>query len=121
MARFRFDFRRVFRRVGNAEIDAMARDVAALPRPKVGGRAGGSLFDKIRKLKPRIRVWGYVIPYASLRQAFWWLLNGAVRRKSRQVARPVPDRSAEFVATLREEVRVSASEQVAKFDRMAVA
>ena len=117
----RLDFRKVFRRVGRAELDSLANAVAALARPVVGGRAGGSIVDAIRKMKPRIRAWGYVLPLSDLGQSFWWLLNGAIRRQSRQPGRPVPDRNAEFAATLSEELARSAAEQLSAFDRSVAA
>lgn len=121
MAKVRLDFRKVFRKVGRADLEALASDVAALPRPKAGGRAGGEIVAKIRKLKPRVRVWGYVLNLASLRQAFWWLLNGASRPASKQEARPVPDRRAEFSRMALDEMSVSAAEQLSAVDRSVVA
>lgn len=130
----RFDFRPVFRRSARAELAAMAEDVAALLSPKAGGRAGGSLVEKILKLKVRLRAWGYVLPYAELGQAFWWLLNGATRGSagtgkkghvrgtgSTQEARPVPDRSSQFAQPLAEELGKSAAAQIQKIDDTTVA
>ena len=107
--RIRLDFRKAYRKVAKLEIAAMASDV------------GRSFAGAVRKLRARIRVWGYVVPYASLGQKFWWFLNGAVRPGSKQPARPVPNRSAEFAKALLDEVGLSAAEQLQAADRSVAA
>lgn len=114
---FKLDFRPVFRRLARAELDAFANAIAALPRPKVGGRAGGSLFDEIRKMKPRLKRWGYVLPYWEFGQKLWWLIHGANRARSTQPARgPLPDRDAEFAQTLGDELEAKAASLFARAD-----
>lgn len=131
---FKLDFRAAFRRVARAEIDAFANAVANLLRPKVGGRAGGTLVDEILKMKPRIKRWGYVLPYWEFGQKLWWLIHGATRSRSGtgttgkirntgsvQPARPIEDRSAEFADTLAENVEARAAELFARADAALVA
>lgn len=88
MAIFRLDFRPIFRAHGKRDRDAYANavSVAAVSSP---GRGGG-IHREIRKLRVRVRRWGYVIPFSEIGQKLTWLLGGALRaRQGRQRPRPV--------------------------------
>lgn len=72
----------------------------------------GELVRRARSLKPKVRRWGYQVPFHLLGQLVTWLTRGTVERAKRKTgqstgrlqARPLPDRDEERAQELADEL-----------------
>lgn len=107
----RLDFRPVYRQHAKRELDAYARDIESSRPPERGGKPGGSLAAKVRRLRPKLKRWGYVIPYHQLGQLLTWFVRG----KRGQPPRPV--NVSTNVADLSSDLQARAVQQFEDVDR----
>jgi hypothetical protein len=107
-------FRPVFRRFAKRDIDAYAQAVAATSPGKAGGLPGGSIIARLRALKPRIKRWGYVVPFHEVGQILWWRNKGASRWGGTNLQPPRPANVEAGDEALAAELSVEIQEAAAK-------
>lgn len=77
--------RPLFRATAKDEQERYAQAIEAAPPSVETFPTGGSLARAVRKLRPKITRWGYVMPYHLLGQKLTWFVRGTSHQRPRPV------------------------------------
>lgn len=112
--------RPLFRRHGKQDVADFAQALE-----QAGFVRTGELVRRARALKPKVRRWGYQVPFHLLGQVVTWLTQGTTDRKKRSTgqrvgrvrARPLQLRDEERAQELAEGLEAEAARAYESWDR----